>query len=360
MMSSHDSTADTERFGKRKQRNPSGQNSRISRMRSIVSVRDLTLLAAWIILVLTFSQLSPHFWSLANARNIGQAVAVIGITAVGATLVLVSGGIDLTVGSVIGFSGVLVGALLTGKLQLGHITSLTGDELAGQMAIPLAVALVLLAGAALGAFNATLIVNGRINPLIATLGMMSVIRGFAYVYSDGVSHGIVSESFEFLGRGRLAFGIPVPIVTMLLIYGLVWFVMRYTNLGNYVYAIGDNAQASRLAGVNVKLWRYVVYILGGIFASLAGLISASMMGAALPRAGMGYELNVIAAVILGGASLKGGIGNVVGTLLGVLIMGTLNNGFTLLNIPAFYQMIAQGLVLIMAVFIDQVRTGGYE
>lgn len=356
-MSSHDSSADTESLSTTKRRNRSDQHGGLSRLRNIVSVRDLTLLAAWITLVVTFSQLSPHFWSLANARNIGQAVAVIGITAVGATLVLVSGGIDLTVGSVIGFSGVLAGALLTGKLHMGR---LTGDEMAGQMAIPVVVLLVLLAGTTLGALNAVLIVNGRINPLIATLGMMSIIRGFAYVYSGGVSHGIVSENFEFIGRGRLAFGVPVPIVTMLLIYGFIWFVMRYTNLGNYVYAIGDNAEASRLAGVNVKLWRYVVYMLGGIFASLAGLISASMMGAALPRAGMGYELNVIAAVILGGASLKGGIGNVVGTLLGVLIMGTLNNGFTLLNIPAFYQMIAQGVVLIMAVFIDQLRTGGYE
>jgi len=189
--------------------------------------------------------------------------------------------------------------------------------------------------------------------------MMSIIRGFAFVYSGGVSHAIVSEEFGFLGRGRVA-GMPLPILVMLVLYLVVWAIMKYTDFGHYVYSIGDNALTCRLAGVNVNKWRYIVYIVGAASAALAGLFLTSLMQAALPQAGNGYELNVIAAVILGGTSLSGGIGNLLGTLLGVVIMGTLDNGFTLLNVPAFYQLIAKGAVLILAVFIDQLRTGGYQ
>ena len=210
-----------------------------------------------------------------------------------------------------------------------------------------------------GLVNGFLIVKGRINPLIATLGMMSVVRGFAFVYSGGISHAIVSEEYGTLGRGSVG-GLPYPILGMLVLYVLMWAIMKYTDFGHYVYSIGDNAHACRLAGVDVNKWRYVVYLVGAGFAALAGMFLASLMQASLPQAGTTYELSIIAAVILGGTSLSGGIGNVFGTLLGVLIMGTLDNGFTLLNVPAFYQMIAKGAVLIIAVFIDQVRTGGYE
>jgi len=305
-------------------------------------MRDLILLVAWLALMALFAMLSPYFLMVQNFKNIGLAITIIGISAVGATIVLISGGIDLTVGSMIGLSVITVGALLT----------------AGVPVIP-AMLLTLLVGCLVGAINGVLIVKGRINPLIATLGMMSIIRGFAFVYSGGISHAIVSTEYGILGRGRLL-GVPVPILTMLVLYVVVWAIMKYTNFGHYVYAIGDNANACRLAGVDVNKWRYVVYIVGAAFAALAGMFLASLMQASLPQAGNGYELSIIAAVILGGTSLSGGVGSVFGTLLGVLIMGTLDNGFTLLNVPAFYQMIAKGAVLIFAVFIDQLRTGGYE
>jgi ribose transport system permease protein len=314
----------------------------LMRLLKVEFLRDLILLAAWIAIVVVFSVLSPYFLTARNFMNIGLAITVYGITAVGATIVLISGGIDLTVGSVIGLAVIAVGAMLTVGAPLG-----------------IAVLGTLLVGALAGLINGILIVRARINPLIATLGMMSIIRGFAFVYSGGVSHAIVSEEFGFLGRGRVV-GIPLPILVMLLLYLIVWAIMKYTDFGHYVYSIGDNALTCRLAGVNVNKWRYIVYIVGAVSAALAGLFLASLMQAALPQAGTGYELNVIAAVILGGTSLSGGIGNLLGTLLGVVIMGTLDNGFTLLNVPAFYQMIAKGAVLILAVFIDQLRTGGYQ
>lgn len=314
----------------------------LGRLLRVGFLRDLILLGAWIVIVVVFSVLSPYFLTTRNFMNIGLAITVYGITAVGATIVLISGGIDLTVGSVIGLSAIAVGAMLT-----------VGTPLA------LAVLGTLLVGAIVGLMNGLLIVKARINPLIATLGMMSIIRGFAFVYSGGVSHAIVSEEFGFLGRGRVA-GMPLPILVMLVLYLVVWAIMKYTDFGHYVYSIGDNALTCRLAGVNVNKWRYIVYIVGAASAALAGLFLTSLMQAALPQAGNGYELNVIAAVILGGTSLSGGIGNLLGTLLGVVIMGTLDNGFTLLNVPAFYQLIAKGAVLILAVFIDQLRTGGYQ
>jgi ribose transport system permease protein len=319
----------------------SSQN-KLTRFLKVDYLRDLILLAAWIVIVIVFSVLSPYFLTARNFMNIGLAITVYGIAAVGATIVLISGGIDLTIGSVIGLAVIAVGAMLT-------------------VGAPLAIAVLgtLLVGALVGLINGVLIVQGRINPLIATLGMMSIIRGFAYIYSGGVSHAIVSEEFGFVGRGRVA-GIPLPILVMLVLYIVAWAIMKYTDFGHYVYSIGDNALSCRLAGVSVKKWRYIVYIVGAACAAMAGLFLASLMQAALPQAGNGYELNVIAAVILGGTSLSGGIGNLLGTLLGVVIMGTLDNGFTLLNVPAFYQLVAKGAVLILAVFIDQLRTGGYE
>jgi ribose transport system permease protein len=305
-------------------------------------LRDLILLLAWIAIAAFFSFLSPYFLTVQNFRNIGMAISIIGITAVGATVVLISAGIDLSIGSTIGLSVITVGALLS--LGLPVVPAVLGA---------------LLSGVLVGLINGLLIVKARINPLIATLGMMSVIRGLAFVYSSGISHAIVSDSFSFLGGGTVL-SIPLPIFTMGVLYILVWAIMKYTDFGHYVYSIGDNAQACRLAGVDVKRLRYTVYIVGSTAAATAGLFLASLMKASLPQAGNGYELNVIAAVILGGTSLNGGTGNLLGTLLGVLIMGTLDNGFTLLNVPAFYQMIAKGLVLIIAVFVDQLRTGGYE
>jgi len=313
-----------------------------ARILNVDYLRDLILLAAWIVIVIVFAVLSPYFLTTRNFMNIGMAITVYGIAAVGATIVLISGGIDLTVGSVIGLASIAIGAMLTVGMPLGA-----------------AVLGALLVGALVGLINGVLIVQARINPLIATLGMMSIVRGFAFIYSGGVSHAIVSEEFGFLGRGRVA-GIPLPILVMLSLYVIAWAIMKYTDFGHYVYSIGDNALSCRLAGVSVKKWRFIVYIVGAVTATLAGLFLASLMQAALPQAGTGYELNVIAAVILGGTSLSGGVGNLLGTLLGVVIMGTLDNGFTLLNVPAFYQLVAKGAVLILAVFIDQLRTGGYE
>jgi ribose transport system permease protein len=184
--------------------------------------------------------------------------------------------------------------------------------------------------------------------------MLSIIRGFAFVFSGGLTQTILDEGFGFLGRGYVV-GIPFQVIVMVVLFLLTAWIMRWTTFGRSIYAVGGNAQASRLAGIPVRRIQMIVYILSGLSAALGGVFLASQLGAGAPAAATGIELSVIAAVILGGSSLNGGKGTIWGTLLGVLILGTLNNGLTLLNISSYYQDVARGVVLLLAVGLDQLR-----
>ncbi len=296
----------------------------------------LGLLGIYALLVIGLSLTSPYFLGVGNLLNILVAVSTIGIIAIAMTMVIVSGGLDLSVGSVVALTGVMVA-------QLSH-----------RMPIGAAVALALACGLGIGLFNGFAITRVGINPLIATLGMLSIARGLAFVFSGGLTQTIESEAFAFLGRGRIG-GIPFQVIVLALLTLLAAWVMRSTVFGRSIYAIGGNAQASRLSGLPVLRLQMVVYVLSGLSAALGGLFLASQLGAGAPAAAAGIELSVIAAVILGGTSLNGGKGTIAGTLLGVLILGTLNNGLTLLNVSSYYQEIARGAVLLMAVALDQIR-----
>ena len=296
----------------------------------------LGLVAVYAVLVIALSLLSPYFFSVNNFLNILVAVSITGIIAVGMTMVIVSGGIDLSVGSVVAITGTVVA-------QLSHQTSL-----------PVAVGAALLIGVVVGAFNGFAITRIGINPLIATLGTLSIARGLAFVFSGGLTQTISDDTFGFLGRGFLLH-IPFPVIVMLALFALAAYAMRNTVFGRSLYAIGGNGQASRLAGLPVQRLQITVYLLSGLGAALGGLFQASQLGAGAPQAASGIELSVIAAVILGGTSLSGGKGTIAGTLLGVLILGTLNNGLTLLNVSSYYQEVARGLVLLLAVGLDQLR-----
>lgn len=297
---------------------------------------SLGLLLIYAALFAALSFASPYFLSVNNLLNILVAVSTIGLIAVAMTLVIVSGGIDLSVGSVVALTGVMVA-------QLSH-----------QMPIGAAVGLALLVGLVVGTFNGWAITGLGINPLIATLGTLSIARGLSFVFSGGLTQTIDDESFGFLGRG-FVLGVPFQVVVMVLLFILAAWVMRATIFGRSIYAIGGNAQASRLAGLPVRRLQMAVYILSGFSAALGGVFLASQLGAGAPAAAAGIELSVIAAVILGGTSLSGGKGTISGTLLGVLILGTLNNGLTLLNVSSYYQEVARGTVLLLAVGIDQLR-----
>ncbi len=297
---------------------------------------SLGLLIIYALLVVVLSLRSPYFLSVNNGFNILTAVATVGIIAVAMTMVIVSGGIDLSVGSVVALAGVTVA-------QLSH-----------RMPIGAAVAVALFVGLFVGLFNGLAITRAGINPLIATLGSLSIARGLSFVFSGGLTQSIDSVPFAFLGRGFVA-GIPFQVVVMAVLFALAAWVMKSTVWGRSVYAVGGNALASRLSGLPVQRLQLSVYILSGLSAALGGIFLASQLGAGAPAAAAGIELSVIAAVILGGTSLSGGKGTIAGTLLGVLILGTLNNGLTLLSVSSYYQEVARGVVLLLAVGLDQLR-----
>jgi ribose transport system permease protein len=294
------------------------------------------LLGIYVLLMIVLSVLSPYFLSVNNFLNILVAISTIGIMSVAMTMVIVSGGIDLSIGSVVAISGVIV------------------SQFSQFMPMPLAILIALVVGVIIGSINGIAVTRFNVNPLITTLGMLSIVRGFAFVFSGGLTHDIFDESFGFLGRGYLL-GIPFQVIVMVILFLLTAWVMRQTIFGRAIYAIGGNAQASRLAGIPVRRLQMIVYILSGLSAALGGVFLASQLSAGAPAAATGIELSVIAAVILGGSSLNGGKGTIWGTLLGVLILGTLNNGLTLLNVSSYYQDVARGLVLLLAVGLDQLR-----
>lgn len=297
---------------------------------------DVGLLLVYALLIGLFSCLSPYFLSVLNFRNMLSTVAVIGIISSASTIVIVSGGIDLSVGSVAAIAGVLIA------------------QLANRAPIEVAVIAALLAGGVIGLFNGAAITLARINPLITTLGTLSIVHGLAFIFAGGLTHSIGSEGFGFIGK-EFIFRIPVSVILMGALFLLAGWVMGWTVFGRSVYAIGGNARASRLAGLSVRRVQMIVYVISGFSAALGGVVLASQFNAAAPQAAAGIELSVVAAVILGGTSLNGGKGTVVGTLLGVLIMGTLNNGLNVLSVSSYWQDVARGSVLLLAVGLDQLR-----
>jgi len=316
---------------------PLGRRARF-RLRSL----DAGLVVTLIAMGAFFSIRSPYFLSVDNFLNIGRAVAVRGVVAAGLTLVMISGGLDLSVASVMAASGMLAAAIVTSGLPIG-----------------LAILASLALGMLLGAINGLLITKVRINPIVATLATLSGIRGLGYVVSSGKSIVIPLELFGFLGRGRLA-GIPSPLVWWALICVLMYVTLRFTQLGHYAYAIGGSADACRVSGIRVNAWRMLFYTICGTLAAFAGLVLTSLAGTAMPTAATGAELDILTAIILGGISLSGGEGGIAGTVLGLLILGTMNNGMTLLDVKPFWQVALRGLVLVIAVTVDSLRTGGYR
>ena len=285
-----------------------------------------------------FSTLSPYFLSVNNFVNILLSVAMIGMVATGMTLVLVGGGLDLSVGSTIGLAGSIEGVLMVQSGMPWYVGVAAG----------------LATGLVVGTLNATIISYLRINPIITTLATMSIVRGAAYIYTEGNSIYVPSQQAQWLGTGRLL-GTPVPVIIMAICFVGVWAVSRYTVFGRYIYAIGGNPVASRLAGIRVNRYLNIVFVFSGLVSGLAGVVMVGLTASAVPAAGTGYELDVITAVLLGGTSLSGGEGSVWGTLVGVLIIGVINNGMTLLNVPPYWQIAAKGALLLMAVSLDALR-----
>ncbi|HAS8153057.1 ribose ABC transporter permease [Vibrio vulnificus] len=295
-------------------------------------------LIALLFLIVVVSFLNPNFFTVDNILNILRQTSVNAIIAVGMTLVILTAGIDLSVGSVLALCGAFAASLVSMEVPV-------------LIAVPTA----LLAGAALGAISGVIIAKGKVQAFIATLVTMTLLRGVTMVYTDGrpISTGFTdtADAFAWFGTGY-ALGIPVPVWLMVIVFAAAWYLLNHTRFGRYVYALGGNESATRLSGINVDKVKIGVYAICGLLAALAGIIVTSRLSSAQPTAGMGYELDAIAAVVLGGTSLMGGKGRIMGTLIGALIIGFLNNALNLLDVSSYYQMIAKAAVILLAVMVD--------
>jgi len=314
---------------------------------------ELRAFLALVLLLVVFSLLSPAFLTTGNLVILAKHVAINALLAVGMTFVILSGGIDLSVGSVAGLAGMVAGLLIHEGLvlePLGVVVYFT--------AVPV-VLIALLAGGLMGAINGFAVTRLRVAPFIATLGMLYVARGLALLLSDGAtfpnlqgSPELGNTGFVFLGSGSIL-GLPTPIWLMIVVGALGAFVAAKTPFGRQVYAIGGNERAAALAGVRVGRAKWIVYVISGVCAALAGLVIAAQLAAAHPATGETFELNAIAAVVLGGTSLSGGRGGVGGTLIGAFVIGVLSDGLILLGVSEFWQIVIKGLVIVVAVVVDQ-------
>jgi len=297
------------------------------------------LVLAVVVVFIALSFISPYFLTATNLLNVAKALVIVGIAAVGETLVIIAGGFDLSIGSTMAAAGMLAAYMLDSGF---------GVAAAFCAAIGL--------GMSIGATNGVLISYFRINPLIATLAMLAIIRGLAFVISNGREIVITNQTWLNLGTGKLA-GIPYIVLILVLVYLAFLLLLPRSTFGRYIYAIGSNARAARLAGISTQRWRLLIYITCGATAALAGLMLAARTGNARPAAAMGFELDVITAVILGGASLKGGRGTLLGTAIGLILLFMINNGLTLAQVPSFWQQVVKGGILLAAVLYDELRRG---
>jgi ribose/xylose/arabinose/galactoside ABC-type transport system permease subunit len=280
------------------------------------------------------SALSPSFATVSNLFNVARQVSINAIMAAGMTFVILTAGIDLSVGSVLAYSGAIMAGLLASALPLG-----------------VGIGAGLAVGALLGLLNGIVITKGKVQPFIATLAMLTMARGATLVYTDGRPITGLPDAFTWLA-GDIGW-IPVPVVMMGLVFVGAHLILTQTVFGRYVYAIGGNEEAARLSGVNVTVYKTLVYAISGLLAAVSAVILTARLNSAQPTAGSGYELDAIAAVVLGGTTLAGGEGSVGGTLLGAFIIGVINNGLNLLNVNPFYQQVVKGAVILFAVLLDR-------
>ncbi|MBA3643408.1 MAG: ABC transporter permease [Chloroflexia bacterium] len=307
------------------------------RRRRGIDLRDILArygtLIALVLLVIVATVLSPRFLTTANLMNVLRQTSIVGVLGIGMTFVILTAGIDLSVGAILAVSVVLLGGTLE---RTGNIW--------------LAIAIAPAAGMAIGLVNGLGVTWGRVQPFVMTLGMLGIARSLAFLYTGGEPVPILDMSFLRFGIGYIA-GIPIPSVVFLVLLGAAALVLHYTPFGRYIYAIGSNAEAARLSGINVRLYTILVYVLSGATASVAAILYGAQFAAAPAIAGEGYELDAIAAVVVGGTSLFGGQGGVIGTFLGALIIGILSNILNLTGVSPFAQPLAKGALIIAAVWI---------
>jgi len=309
-------------------------------MKVIDAIRKLTsnygIAIVLFVFIVIFTIATPRFFAYRNFINVLRQVSPVGIAAVGMTMVIITGGIDLSAGSLVALVGVLSAHAMVEY----------------NMPVPMVILLGLVIGALVGLLNGFAITKTNIPPFIFTLGMMTGLRGFCYILTRGMPIFGFTKDFDFLGKGFL-FRVPIPVISMFVIFAIGWVIVNKSRFGRYIYAIGGNKEATRLSGINVHKNLIFAYIISGMLSAFAGLIILSRLSSGQPAAGQDFAFDVITAVVLGGISITGGEGKFSGIIFGVIILGVLSNGLTLLNVYDYYQMVIKCVVLIVAVGFDQ-------
>lgn len=288
-----------------------------------------------LLICITITLISPRFLTVSNILNVLTQVSVNAILAIGMSFVILTGGIDLSVGSVLAITGAIVATFAKsgGNIFPGIIITI-------------------IVGAVIGLFNGLIISKGKVQAFIVTLATMTIFRGITYVFTNGNPISGLRDNISFIGNNSV-FKIPIPIILIFIVFFIAWYALNQTRFGRYIYALGGNEDSARLSGINTDKIKTLVYVISGVTAAIGGIVVTSRIGSASPNAGTGFELDAIAAVVLGGTSLAGGEGNVSGTIIGALIIGVLNNGLNLMSVSPFYQSIVKGAVILMAVLLDK-------
>lgn len=308
-------------------------------MQLINYLKQYGIIIGFVLISAIISFISPQFLTLSNWTIIFTQVSINALLAFGVTFVIITGGIDLSLGSVVAVAGVFAASM-------AHPNDFP-------LIIPIACGL--LAGLIIGAFNGFVVTKTKIAPFIVTLGTMTIARGLALIYSKGRPISNLSNSFEFIGGGAL-FGVPFPIIILAVVFIICSIILKKTILGRYIFAIGGNEQAARASGININKIKMTVYMISGLLAGLAGILLTARVTTGQPNTGAGFELDAIAAAVIGGTSTKGGIGSIGGTLIGALLIGVINNGLDLMNVTSYYQQVVMGIIIIGAVVLDSWNT----
>ncbi|ANH08330.1 ABC transporter permease [Shinella sp. HZN7] len=312
-------------------------------------VQEYGIFLAFLLLVAILSVSNEFFLTPGNISNVLLQTSINGVLAIGMTFVILTRGIDLSVGSVVALAGMVSASFVTSSATAG---------IAGAP-YPMVVALAagILVGVGCGALVGLIVSRFSVPAFVATLGMLSAARGATLIYGGGKPVPALSPEFRWIGTGNIL-GIPMPVILLAVVFLVSWWVLTRTRFGRYIYAVGGNPHAAKTSGLNVTRIRFMVYVISGALSGLAGMILSARTGSALPQAGIAYELDAIAAVVIGGTSLSGGVGRVTGTLIGALIIGVMNNGLDLMGIQSYYQQVLKGALIVGAVMLDQKRNQG--
>ena len=294
------------------------------------------IVVAFFAICIVLSVMNEYFLTVGNLSNILLQTSINGILAIGMTFVILAGGIDLSVGSVLALAGMVSAGLVTGDTAHGAWVGVLGGVLAGVLC---------------GAINGGITTGLQVPSFVVTLAMMSAARGGAQIWNDGGPISQLSADFLFLGEGRI-YGVPVPVLIFFALFIVGWVILRHTRFGRYVYAVGGNEKSAKTSGISTRTVLMGVYALCGLCAGLAGAVLTARTTSALTQSGTGYELDAIAAVVIGGTSLSGGVGGLTGTLFGALIIAVINNGLDLMGVSSYYQQVIKGIVIVAAVLLD--------